>query len=378
MSRLGIKLFFLLLTVAVMTGCQQGGNQEEETRVPVEVVEIKLGDVTQSLNYNGDIKAELDVKVFSKIPDRIEKFYADEGETIQAGDPIAKILATQIEQGVRQAEAGLASAEAQAANMKSEYERALRLNNQDAMSQQQFDAVLAQYEAVSAQLKQSKAAVVSAKSMFKDATISAPISGIIGKRYLEAGDMAAPSIPVVSVVQMDRIKIELEATEQDLGRLSIGQKAEVRVRSYPDEVFLGKVYKISPVLDPMTRMATVEVILSNPAHRLKPGMFAEVVVITGTLKDVLVVPRYAVIESTSLKAINGKDAVVKNYFVYVVNDSARAEQRQLDVGYVNHRLIAVEEGVANGEKLVVAGQNNLRDGMRVFIPDSTPAAEEGE
>lgn len=365
MSRSTLKVIVLLSVLALIVGCQNAGQQDEEiNRIPVKVTEIGLGEVKQSLSYNGDINAEYEVRVFSKIPDRIEKYYVDEGDKIKAGQPIAKVLATQIEQAVLQAEA-LKN------NVEMEYTRAQRLSKENAMSQQQFDAI-------ETQMVQAKAALVSAKSQLKDATITAPISGIIGKRYYEAGDMAAPALPVASVVQMDKVKIKIAATEQDLGRLTIGQEAEVRVRSYPDEVFIGKVYKISPILDPMTRMATVEVILENSDHRLKPGMYAEVVVITGTLNQVLVVPRYAVIENTSLETINGKDTVVKNYFVYVVNDSSKAEQRQLKVNYVNHSVIAVESGIKIGENIVVAGQNNLRDGLDVLIPESAPEGEEAE
>ena len=179
--------------------------------------------------------------------------------------------------------------------------------------------------------------------------------------------MAAPQLPVASVVQMDNVKIEIDATETDLGRLRVGQTAEITVRSYPDRTFTGKIIKISPILDPVSRMATVEILAPNPGRILKPGMYAGVEIITGILKDVIVVPRYVVIESTTLKTENGKNTVSKNYFVYVVDDSSRAEQRQLEVEYVNHQNIAVRSGIRVGENLVVEGQNNLRDGSQVLV-----------
>ena len=178
-----------LLVILVVAGCQPPGDAEEEIQVPVEIKKIGLGNVEQSLFFNGDIKAEIEVKVFAKIPDRIEVFHVDDGDFVQKGDPIAKILATTIEQAVRQAEA-------QKTNMESEYARAQRLHQQGAMSQQQYDMI-------ETQVTQARAAYTSVKSQFGDATIVAPISGIIGKRYYEVGDMANPAIPVVSIVQMD-------------------------------------------------------------------------------------------------------------------------------------------------------------------------------
>jgi len=366
-------MLVLLISLAVFNNCSQTGGETEENAIPVEIMEVGLGQVKQSLNFNGDIKAEVEVKVFAKIPDRIEQLFVDDGDRVRKGEPIAKVLATTIEQGVLQAEAGLSAARAQEANQKVEFERAQRLNKENAMSKQQFDAIQTQYEAVSAQVTQAEAALASARSQLRDATITAPISGIIGKRYYEMGDMAAPTMPIVSIVQMDRVKIALDATEEDLGRLSLKQKAEVQVRSYPGEIFEGKVHKISPILDPVTRLAEVEVLIPNPGYKLKPGMYAEAEITTGILKTVIVVPRYCVIESTSLRSVEGEGRVVKNYFVFVVDDNNRAQQRQLEVDYVNHKQVAVGAGIAVGEKLVISGQNNLRDDLLVTIAEGRGA-----
>jgi RND family efflux transporter MFP subunit len=356
-----VMLFFLI------SGCtKESSESEEETKIPVHVSTVERGDVVQSLNYSGDIKAEYEIKVFSKIPDRIEKFHVDEGDRVSKGQTIAHIYAATIEQGVRQAEAGLVAAKAQAANAQVEYARAKKLYKENAMSKQQFDAIETQYEAATAALEQAEAALNSAKSSLNDATVTAPISGIIGKRYYEEGDMAGPSIPLVTVVQMNNVKITFDATETDLGKLSVGQKSKIRVKSYSDKEFTGAVTKISPVLDPVTRMAEVEVLIDNSDQKLKPGMYANVTVITGTLEDVIVVPRYATVENTYMRREQGKDKVLKNYYVFVAKNDI-AEQRLLDVQYVNHMNIAVNSGVEPGEKLIIQGQNNLRDKVAISV-----------
>jgi RND family efflux transporter MFP subunit len=355
-------LFLLILSI----NCSKKKSETEAATIPVKVTSVTLGDLVQSLSYSGDINAEFEVKVFSKVPDRIEKFYVDEGSRVEKGQPIAKIYAMTIEQMARQAEAGLAAAQAQAANAQVEYDRANRLYKENAMSKQQYDLVQTQYEAANAGLEQAQAALKSAKSQLTDATVTAPISGFIGKRYYEEGDMANPAMPLVTVVQTRKVKTAFNVTEVDLGRMAVGQTARVKVKSYPDKIFTGKVTKISPVLDPLTRMADVEVMIDNYDSKLKPGMFAEVEVIVGRLKNVIVVPRYAVIENTVLETVNGDDQVVKNYFVYVAQDST-AKQCKLDVEYVNHVNVAVRSGITTGEKLVVEGQNNLRDGSAIKI-----------
>lgn len=362
-------LIGVLGLLMLASACQKPASKEEEVRIPVEVQEITYGTVVQTLSFDGDIEAELDVKVFSKVPDRIEAFYVNEGDAVAKGTAMAKILSTTIQQGYLQAEAGLVAAKAQKANVQVEYERAKRLIKENAMSQQQYDAIQTQYEAASAQLTQAEAMCVNAKTQLDDATITSPIRGIVGKRYYDVGDMATPSVPVFSVVQMDRVKITFDATEEDMGKLKIGQEAVVHVRSYPDTAFEGSVSQISPILDPVSRMATVEVMVPNKDHALKPGMFAEIDITTGVLEHALVVPRYAVIESTSLVKIDNQDKVIKNFFVYIVNDSSRAEQKKLTIDYLNHQVIAVKDGIQAGQKLVVSGQNNCRDSVLVLIAD---------
>lgn len=362
---LGLSALMLLNFFQACTNADSS-DSAVTNRVPVEAAVVQLGEVRQSLSYNGDIHAELDVKVFSKIPDRIEQFFVDEGERVNKGQAIARIVATTIEEGVKQAEAALVAARAQEANLQVEFERARRLFNENAMSRQQYDAIQTQFEAARAQTIQAAAALNSVKSQLQDATVTAPISGVVGKRYYENGDMANPAVPLVSIVQMDRVKIVFNATEEDLGKLVVGQDAYVRVRSYPDRQFPGKVSRISPVLDALTRMATLEVLLDNPDYLLKPGMYAEVEVITGIIDDVLVVPRFSAIESTVMERIDGKDQVVKNFYVFTVKNGL-AKQNKLDVRYVNHKSIAVNRGIAVGDTLVVAGQNSLRDGMAVIV-----------
>jgi RND family efflux transporter MFP subunit len=366
MSRRWLYLLVVGLLLWAL-GCSNSNAKKEETvTVPVQVETVKSGDLVQTLTYNGDINAEFEVKVFSKIPDRIEKFYVDMGSFVKQGAPLATIYAATIEQAVRQAEAGLAAARAQEANVKVEYERAQRLLNENALSKQQFDLIATQYEAAKAGLETAEAGLHSAKSTLNDATVTAPISGIIGKRYYEAGDMASPAMPLVTVVQMNRLKITFDATESDLGKIKIGQEAKISVRSYPDDTFVGRINKISPVLDPLSRLAQIEVMVDNTDQRLKPGMFAQVTVTTGVLQNVILAPRYAVLESTTLQRQNSEDKVVTHYFVYIAVDG-KAVQRQLQTLYINHTQMAVAEGITAGEQLIVSGQNNVRDGSVIDI-----------
>ncbi len=358
----------IVLSLALMlTACsdsKEGGEAGE--KIPVEVLVAQRQNVNRTLGYDGDVEAEFEIQVYSRVPDRIDKFLVDVGDRVRQGALIARVRATTIEQAVRQADAALGAARAQEANVRLEYERSQRLFKENALSQQQLDAIKTQFEAVAAQREQAEAMLKSARSQLNDALITAPISGIVATRNYEDGDMASPARPLVSLVQMDRVKVAFDVAESDVGLLKRTQPAEVRVKSYPDRVFKGTVGEISPVLDRMTRMAHVEVVLDNPGHALKPGMFARVEVRVGTVNNVIVVPLHATIESSSLEQHNGKDVVVKNYYIYVVQGDS-AVQRKLGVSYVGNENIAVSSGLSEGERFVTVGQNTLRDGARIVV-----------
>src|SRR5574341_2534005 len=112
--------FFMIVAgwAAFSTSCSQTDSKDSqvETKIPVEVTTVRLGNLAQTFSYYGDIKAEFEVKVFSIVPDRFERFFVDAGDNVAKGAPIARIVATTIEQAVRQAEAALAAAKAQETN----------------------------------------------------------------------------------------------------------------------------------------------------------------------------------------------------------------------------------------------------------------------
>lgn len=366
-KKLIVLLMIFSLSLTLLTGCSKKENPDEEAiEIPVETTTVERKTVVKEIQYTGNVCAEQEVKVFSKIPDRILSFEKDEGDYVAKGEVIAKIEATKIEQAVIQAKAAVVSAKAQLANLEAEFKRGQRLIKENAMSQQQFDAVKTQYEATQALVEQSEAALIQAESQLSDANVTAPISGIIGVRYYEQGDMAAAPLPLVTVVQMNRVKVEINAPEQDFGQLKIGQCTNLSVLSYPDEIFTGTISKISPVLDAITRMGKVEIIVDNADKRLKPGMFAEVQICVKTLDDVIAVPKYAVIENTELKRINGEDIAVVNSQVFIENEGI-ACLRDIKISYTNGVVAVVTTGVEQGENIVVVGQQSLKDSTKVKV-----------
>lgn len=192
---------------------------------------------------------------------------------------------------------------------------------------------------------------------FEKAPVEAPIDGVVGKIYVDKGANVSPAIPVAVLVNMDRVKVRTEVAEQDLPRLAESQEAEVQVDAYPEEVFSGRVSEISPMVDPVTRKASVQVIIDNPDHRLKPGMFARVEIVLEKHENTLVIPRKAVVKQ------DGKE------LVFVIDRSV-ARAKQVKKGLSDEQRLEIIDGLDEEDLVIVQGNYGLEDGVKVELRDS--------
>ncbi len=196
---------------------------------------------------------------------------------------------------------------------------------------------------------------------FELAEVTSPVEGIIGWVFLDVGAGVSPpspspqmGTPIFRIVNMDKVKVVINVIEKDLPKIKTGQTAETKVDAYPDKSFSGKVSLVSPVVDPQTRTAQVEIQISNPKHRLKPGMFAEVKIVEKVKKEAILIPSYSVLEKGEIKR------------VFLLSQK-KAFSRVVEIGDFGSDLIEVKDGLTPGETLVVSGHHKLRDGDSVRI-----------
>ena len=191
---------------------------------------------------------------------------------------------------------------------------------------------------------------------FEKAPVESPLSGIIGRVYVDIGSNITPQTPVALVVDMDRIKIDLDIPEKYLPKISLGQEARITVDAYPGEEFTGKVARISPVLDLETRAAPIEIIIDNQDHRLKSGMFARAKLVIQEYKNVPVILK---------EAIMGK---APDLYVYVVENN-KAILRKITLGLRQGAYFEVSAGLKGGDLVVIMGQPRLRDKAEVSVEE---------
>ncbi len=372
MSKTKLIFIYLISMVMLLTiSCQRGAQEQvqEEAKVPVYVTQVEKGNIENTVRYLGNIEADNEVMVFSKIPNQVTSIKAYVNDRVDQGDVLAVVKNTKLEQAVKQAQAALESAKANYENVLTEWNRTKRLYEEEAISKSQYDAVQAQKKAAKSGVDQAQAALESAKEQYQDSFLKTPISGVVSDRNYDIGDQTSPQQPAYGIVNMDKIKIKLDVVEEDLAKIEKGNKVYVEVNSYPDQVFEGQVQTVYPTINPRSRTAQVEVILDNKHGKLKSGMYATVNIVTESSQNTVVIPSYTVIEKTTRKYLGGEltnTAIEVNRFVYIIKDSV-AHRRNIKTGIINDDHIEVLTGLEPGESIVTRGQFRLTDQGQVKV-----------
>ncbi|MGE5620543.1 MAG: efflux RND transporter periplasmic adaptor subunit [Sphingomonadaceae bacterium] len=264
----------------------------------------------------------------------------------------------QAEGAVAAAEAALASAEARLKQLQDgpTAEDLTVAEGALTQAQQQYSLAANPYtkhdlEMARAQVAQAQAAVDLAELALKESVVTSPVDGVVAERFQTAGNLVSPQTPIVSVVS-EGVELLLGVEEDRIGQLREGQKAEITVGAYPDVTFPAAVAVVSPTVDPKTRTFLVKVRPEDPEGRLRPGMFAQTRIVTEEKGGAVLVPKEAVV-SRSGESV-----------VFVLKGEV-AEMRPVKVGLAHNGTVEIADGLEAGEEVVVAGQQELRDGDTV-------------
>jgi RND family efflux transporter MFP subunit len=205
-----------------------------------------------------------------------------------------------------------------------------------------------------AQAAQSKARLDELQINLGNTIITSPVNGFIARRAVDPGASVGQNAPVVDVVDISSVRLVVNVVEKDLRQLQAGDITRVQVDAYPGETFTGRIARVSPILDPATRTAPIEIEIPNPDFRLKPGMYARVGITLDTQKEALVVPSEAVAD------LGGRRGVFQPL-------NGTAVFRTIQVGTESREFSEVLGGLREGDEVITTGARALRDGDRVLI-----------
>ncbi|MDH4302015.1 MAG: efflux RND transporter periplasmic adaptor subunit [Nitrospira sp.] len=372
---LGIAVVFVIAALLVFRLSTGAKTDTNKTRlVTVGIVSPLKQDLNIRLAYTADISPNQVVNIFSRVDGYIAKLHVDKGDFVRANQLLVEIDHTDYQHAVNQAKANLSAARARVSqqdavvrNAKLTLERMQTLIKDRFVSQQDldtaevnFDAARAAQESLQAQVNQMDVALAQANTNLAYSYIRAPFAGYIAERNLDTGayvssataSTSTMSRGIMSLHDIDTVRVLIEVVERDIPRVKIGQQAELRAEAYPDRIFEGTVTRIVQALNRATRTMTVEIDLPNRDRRLKGGMFARVEVLVGTHLQALQIP------------IDAVSRLEESQYVYIVEEG-KARRVDIEVGAQQGSYIEITNGLTGDEEIIVSGKDLVHEGTPV-------------
>jgi membrane fusion protein, multidrug efflux system len=380
----GMRRFLIIAVCVALAGAgvmiwywQTGATaraQSEPTvppRIPVETATAKRADVPIYVEGLGTVQALNAVTVRSRVDGQIQKISFVEGQRVKSGDLLVQIDSRPYQAQYDQTVAKRAQDEAQLANAKLDLERYATLLKTQAAPRQQVDtqrALIAQFEAT---IRADQAAIDAAKTQLDYASITSPIDGVTGIRQVDQGNIvhAADTNGIVLVTQIQPIAVVFTLPEKDLPRVTAAMAAgpvAVTAQSHDGQTELdrGTVLLIDNQIDRATGTLRLKVTFPNEHDTLWPGQFVNIRLLLTTDRNVLTVPPAAV--------QRGPDGL----YAYVVKPDDTVEMRVLKVATDTDAVSVIDDGLAEGERVVTAGQYRLEPGARVQTTEAPVRKED--
>lgn len=354
----------LLLALAVLpAACTAQGQAAEPDAAPVEARPAATPPAAQATWVETAVMATTDATLRLSLPGEVEGFREASLASAQGGfiESVRPQVGDEVREGELLAKVDTALYHARQGQTKAELSAAKR----ELARVQKIQSIVAR-----AELDQAKTRVDTAKAtqrvadlQTKRASITAPFAGVISERNAERGEVASPGMPLLTLVQLDPIKVTLAVSDRDVVSLRTGAEVEVRTDAQ-SQPLQGTILRINPVADPESRAFAVEVEVPNPERRLLPGMIARVSLEQPVATGALVIPQSFLV---TRRTDNG---------VFVVEDGV-AHWRTLELGAVVHDQVVVSGGLQPGEEVVVVGQRSLAEGDHVIVSRKGHCCEDG-
>jgi len=348
---------WLIITVFLISGCGKsdwewvtpGGKVMKVSTVSCEskgqtkaVVVFAVGkkNLSSVISAQGAIEAGNKAALSSEISAEVKKVNVSAGDKVKKGDLLCRLEGSKIKRKLNNTSSRLKRLKEQYNRIKSLYDDGGATVTQREKAEADFSAVKAELEGVKEQYKMTK--------------IYAPFTGTVAGVYFSESELFTAGRTIIEMINLDDVIIRVGVSEMDIGKVKKGQTAEIKVETYPDEKFQGKVNYVSEKTDSMSRKFPVEVLIANVGQKLKEGMTARMKIVTGIIENALVIPCDAVINTEQ-----------EQYVFTAVN--GRARKKQVAAGLNDGEFIEIKEGLSEGDSVIVKGQFFMTEGARVKI-----------
>jgi membrane fusion protein (multidrug efflux system) len=315
--------------------------EKVSSAVPVEVTSVTRGHISNYLQYSATLETEQQVDVYPRIGGLVEAIYVEEGQKVSKNQRLLQIEKREYELAEQKARLEYQKQQA-------EFNRLKALQEQQLLSQEEFENASYAFRSAEIAWKQ-------AQLNLEWTTVRSPIDGVVGERLVRLGDRVQTTTNLFKIANLNEKIVQIYIPQDEYPYIFKNQKALIRSDVMPDMAFSGQVKRISPIIDTQSGTFKVTVSVKDPENKLLPGMFVNTEIIVDTHEDALLIPKSALIYENE-----------RIYFFVVENDTAR--KVELKKGFEDaEKVELVNDDISENTKVVVLGQNGLKDGTKVKI-----------
>lgn len=343
-------LVLALLFPACGDGNKKAVVEPRKTHAPAELVQLAQFPTVAS--EPGSVVSDDRIDLSSRVVGFIKNLDVREGQKVTKGQVLAQIDPSDVNEAIRQAEAAVAAAKTDLADAERDVDVFSRGATQGWASADTKLKAQARCDIARSTLAKARAALAAAKAQQPYTAISSPVNGVVVARYKHSGDLAVTGVPILTVESRDVLLLKVFVAESAVGRITPGMAVSVRIDALPDVAVAGRVQRIIPSGDSVTRRFGVDVALPVSPGIL-PGMFGRAEVVTGS-SAVPAIPKQFLVRRGGLEG------------VFVVDDGNVARFRWLRLGREWNGLQEVTAGLSAGERVLSRVDDTIRDGVVIL------------
>lgn len=347
------KVLTLLMSALLLASCGEKKDEAEKAansvKPQVKLAKVQTQNIPQTETYTATVESDVKNNIAPNVPYRIEKIMVEVGDRVSKGQCLVQLDQSTLNQLKLQ----ITNQKAVLANVQTDFNRIEELFKVGGVSKAEYDNAKVQLDGQQTQLNVLETQY---HQMAQNTQLFAPISGVVTARNYDNGDMYGGQ-PILTIEQTNPVKLMINVSENHYKDIAKGQEVDITLDAYEGETFTGKITIITPSVDATTHTFPVEVTISNPDQKVRPGMFARATVNFGS-QDHVVIPDDALV-----KQIGAGDR-----YVYVYNaKTGTVSYNRVDLGKHMGKSYEIFSGVNPGDQVVIAGQARLNNGKEVEV-----------
>ena len=337
------KVHFAIAAVVLIAlcGCGEKKKTAAEQTVRVKVQQIQAETVNGEQGFSGTIEESSGTSLSFAVTGTIKKIHVSAGQMVAAGQLIAELDPTTLQNAYTIAKTSLEQAQ-------DTYNRMKELHDAGSLPEMQWISI-------ENQLKSAMASEAMSRKSLNDTKLYAPFSGYIASRDGEIGQNAIPGSPIVKLVNIGSVKVKISVPENEVQRIAKGSSMKIIVPALNNREFSGRVTERGVSADPRSRTYEVKATIQNPGSQLLPGMICQA--FTNYMQGAT-----GVFVPANLVQLDGNNKT----FVWVVN-GGKALKREITINHETAQGVQVSGGLSAGDHIIVAGQQKVSNGMKVEV-----------